>query len=337
MASCNSSSSSQYPHPSIINVGNFVSVKLTTANYLMWEAQMLSLILSQNLQGFIDGQNEAPPQNITVQPHDGSELNAEIENPEYPAWTRTDWLLKGWIIGSLSEEILGQLVLLTDWKSYTARDLWTKLAITLAPHSDQKPEIQSEMDEMIASHSDQKPEIQSPTDENTKTEEYVEVLAELMNAIYRRERFSVLKNLIELMSPEELVWQEQGLTALNAAAGVGNIQVANLQVEKAPFLPYIKNPDDSLPIHVTASFGHREMTSYLMKVTKDDEEAKPFEDLNQVLDFWFGHCHQILRRQFYTEPVVPHLKPSQLYASGSEENLLSSASHTPLAELRPII
>ncbi|KAA8542495.1 hypothetical protein F0562_023647 [Nyssa sinensis] len=168
MASCSSSSSSQYPHPSMINVGNFVSVKLTTANYLMWEAQMLSLILSQNLQGFIDGQT--PPQNITVQPHDGSELNAEIKNPEYQAWTRTDWLLKGWIIGSLSEEILGQLVLLTDWKSYPARDLWTKLAIELAPHSDQKPEIQLEMDEMIAPHSDQKPEIQSPTDENTKTE-----------------------------------------------------------------------------------------------------------------------------------------------------------------------
>ncbi|KAA8542499.1 hypothetical protein F0562_023651 [Nyssa sinensis] len=103
-----------------------------------------------------------------------------------------------------------------------------------------------------------------------------------MNAIYRRERFSVLKNLIELMSPEELVWQEQGLMALNAAAGVGNIQVAKLLVEKAPFLPDIKNPDDSLPIHVAASFGYREMTSYLMKVTKDDEEAKPFEDKSRV-------------------------------------------------------
>ncbi|KAA8542487.1 hypothetical protein F0562_023640 [Nyssa sinensis] len=136
MDSSSSSSFSQYPHLSMINVGNFVSIKLTKANYLMCEAHMRSLIVSQNLVGFIDGQNVAPPQSIIVRPHVRSKLIAEIENPEYQAWRRADLLLKGWIIGSLSEE---------------------------------KPEIQSEMDAVISLHPYQEREIQEESDEMTKT------------------------------------------------------------------------------------------------------------------------------------------------------------------------
>ncbi|KAA8542492.1 hypothetical protein F0562_023635 [Nyssa sinensis] len=275
MASSSSSSFSQYPHPSMINVGNFVSVKLTTANYPLWEAQMLSLIVSQNLVGFIDGQNVVPPQRIIVRPDVRSELTAEIENPEYQAWRRTDWLLKGWIIGSLSEEVLG-LVVMSDWKSDTARVVWDRLAIAFAPHSDQKP----------------KPEIQSQTVEKTKTEgrgfefttEQKGKIEELFSAIASGQRFSVVKNLVESMSSQELAQQDEetGFTALHGTALAGNVQLAKLLVKKAPLLPNIKASGGNLPLHFAAGYRHREMTSYLMKVTKDEKKTEPFEDQSDV-------------------------------------------------------
>ncbi|KAA8542481.1 hypothetical protein F0562_023383 [Nyssa sinensis] len=275
MASSSSSSFSQYPHPSMINVGNFVSVKLTTANYPLWEAQMLSLIVSQNLVGFIDGQNVVPPQRIIVRPDVRSELTAEIENPEYQAWRRTDWLLKGWIIGSLSEEVLG-LVVMSDWKSDTARVVWDRLAIAFAPHSDQKP----------------KPEIQSQTVEKTKTEgrgfefttEQKGKIEELFEAIKSGQRFSVVKNLVESMSSQELAQQDEetSFTALHGTALAGNVQLAKLLVKKAPLLPNIKASGGNLPLHFAAGYRHREMTSYLMKVTKDEKKTEPFEDQSDV-------------------------------------------------------
>ncbi|KAA8542490.1 hypothetical protein F0562_023637 [Nyssa sinensis] len=308
MDSSSSSSFSQYPHPSMINVGNFVSVKLTTANYLMWEAQMLSLILSQNLQGFIDGQNEAPPQNITVQPHDGSELNAEIENPEYQAWTRTDWLLKGWIIGSLSEEVLG-LVVMSDWKSDTARVVWDRLAIAFAPHSDQKP----------------KPEIQSQTVEKTKTEgqgfefrtEQKTKLEELLDELRSEQRFSVMKNLVESMSKQELAFQVErtGFTALHEIAVVGSVQIAKLLVKKAPLLPNIKTSEGSLPLHVAAGCRHREMTSYLMEVAKDEKKTKPFEGQSGV-----ALMSAVLEAKFYGVSVKLEDLPNHL-SEGDMEDL----------------
>uniref|UniRef100_A0A5B6ZP47 Retrotransposon Copia-like N-terminal domain-containing protein n=1 Tax=Davidia involucrata TaxID=16924 RepID=A0A5B6ZP47_DAVIN len=128
------SSFSQYPYPSKINVGNFVSVKLTYANYRLWEAQMRCLIISQDMFGFIDGSTKAPPRWIHVPVLDdaGSETTTKKDNPEYLAWTRTDKLLNGWIIGSLTEAFLGFVRTLK--KSNTARDVWTKLAKLFEHH-----------------------------------------------------------------------------------------------------------------------------------------------------------------------------------------------------------
>uniref|UniRef100_A0A5B6ZUF0 Retrotransposon Copia-like N-terminal domain-containing protein n=1 Tax=Davidia involucrata TaxID=16924 RepID=A0A5B6ZUF0_DAVIN len=134
ISSSSYSSFSQYPYPSKINVGNFVSVKLTKANYRLWEAQMRCLIISQDMLGFIDGSKEEPPQWIDVPVLDdaGSETTTKNDNPEYLAWTRTDKLLKGWIIGSLTEACLGKVENLVS-ECYTARDVWTELAVWFGP------------------------------------------------------------------------------------------------------------------------------------------------------------------------------------------------------------
>ncbi|KAA8517787.1 hypothetical protein F0562_015252 [Nyssa sinensis] len=131
-----SSSFAQYPYPSMINVGNFVSIKLTEGNYILWKRQMLGLIESQDMLGFIDGTNPAPPERITVRDDSSTNGTMDIDNVEFLAWRRSDRLLKGWIIGSLSEDIQRTVVGLN-----TARDVWTKLEKMFTPGS-QELEIQ---------------------------------------------------------------------------------------------------------------------------------------------------------------------------------------------------
>lgn len=125
--------SNKYPYPSQLNVGNFVSIKLTQTNYLLWKTQMLGLIESQNLVGFIDGEYPQPDQQIL-----SSDGKSQETNPEYVRWRNSDRLLRGWITGTLSEEILGHAVGLE-----TSAAVWKALENAFA-QSSQAREFQLE-------------------------------------------------------------------------------------------------------------------------------------------------------------------------------------------------
>nr|CAD1838485.1 unnamed protein product [Ananas comosus var. bracteatus] len=58
----------------------------------------------------------APPKMSTL------ESGATVNNPDYTSWVRTDRLVKSWIVGTLSEEVLGHAVGLQ-----TAAEVWTAL------------------------------------------------------------------------------------------------------------------------------------------------------------------------------------------------------------------
>nr|CAD1838639.1 unnamed protein product [Ananas comosus var. bracteatus] len=109
-------SNPKFPFPSTINVANFVTLKLNDNNYLLWKTQVLSLIESQDLLGFLMGETIAPPKMST------SENGATVNNPDYTSWVRTDRLVKSWIVGTLSKEVLGHAVGLQ-----TAAEVWTAL------------------------------------------------------------------------------------------------------------------------------------------------------------------------------------------------------------------
>jgi hypothetical protein len=111
-------SSSKYAYPANLNVANFVSLKLTSTNFLLWETQVLSLIESQDLIGFITGSTSAPKAEISNPTNDGT-----MPNPDLAAWTRTDRLVKEWITATISEEALGTVVGLT-----TSLDVWKALS-----------------------------------------------------------------------------------------------------------------------------------------------------------------------------------------------------------------
>ncbi|KAK4481427.1 hypothetical protein RD792_012318 [Penstemon davidsonii] len=132
----------KYPYPATLNVGNFVSIKLTNNNFLLWKTQMMGLIESQNMIGFIDGGFPMPNKDIVISSsaEDAGESVVKQINPEFISWKTSDSLLRGWISGTLSEEVLRLVVGLTTsaevWKALLdafAQDSRKRVLLTAAP------------------------------------------------------------------------------------------------------------------------------------------------------------------------------------------------------------
>ncbi|KAJ0942206.1 hypothetical protein HanPSC8_Chr03g0089211 [Helianthus annuus] len=99
------SAPTQYIQALTVNVSNFVSVKLSgRSNYKIWKAQMLCLIKSQVLLHIIDANHPFP----------GDKGVHMIE--------QYNELVKGWIFGSVNENVLKDLV-----DMGTAQEVWMKL------------------------------------------------------------------------------------------------------------------------------------------------------------------------------------------------------------------
>jgi hypothetical protein len=112
------STSSKYAYPANLNVANFISLKLTSTNFLLWEIQVLSLIESRDLLGFITGTISAPISEIPNATEDGI-----MPNPDLATWTRTNRLIKEWITTTNFKEALGTVVGLT-----TSLNVWKALS-----------------------------------------------------------------------------------------------------------------------------------------------------------------------------------------------------------------
>ncbi|CAA7017412.1 unnamed protein product, partial [Microthlaspi erraticum] len=95
-----------YPFPSNVHVLSSVTIKLNDSNYLLWKTQFESLLSSQKLIGFVNGGLTAPPET----------------SPLYESWFCTDQLVRSWLFGTLSEEVLGSVHTLT-----TSCEIWLSL------------------------------------------------------------------------------------------------------------------------------------------------------------------------------------------------------------------
>ncbi|KAJ0532686.1 hypothetical protein HanRHA438_Chr09g0382021 [Helianthus annuus] len=95
----------EYLYASNTNVSNFVSVKLSgNNNYHVWKSQMLCLLDSNNMGGIVD---------------------AKFVGPRYYGTDRGrqyDSLARGWILGSLSEDVIADVHNLGS-----AKAVWEKL------------------------------------------------------------------------------------------------------------------------------------------------------------------------------------------------------------------
>ncbi|GJR30227.1 ankyrin repeat-containing domain-containing LTR copia-type protein [Tanacetum coccineum] len=92
------------PYPHTVNITNFISVKLTGhENYHIWKTQFLCLFEAHDMLSFI---------------------NDDMGEDSH-AWRRTDVLLRGWMLCSLSEDVLGSNSMIITLK--TAKDVWDSL------------------------------------------------------------------------------------------------------------------------------------------------------------------------------------------------------------------
>ena len=117
-----------------LNVGNFVTLKLTSSNYPLWREQVLGLAESQDLVHHLTNETPIPPKFAIQNPDTTATRNtSSTPTKEFVARQKSDRLLRGWIIGTLSEEALG-LVIGID----TAIAVWEALKEAYAQDSQER-------------------------------------------------------------------------------------------------------------------------------------------------------------------------------------------------------
>lgn len=113
-----------YPLPLTVHVSDYLSVKPSLngdqrrTDYAIWKRQMLCLLESQDLLGFIDGQ--IPPPSLPEESKEDQKL-----------WRRTDRLIMGWILGSVGKDALAAVVGLES-----SREVWEMLGNIFTQNSD---------------------------------------------------------------------------------------------------------------------------------------------------------------------------------------------------------
>ena len=106
-----------------------ISVKLTDANFLMWQQQVDVTAYGYGLEGYLNGEKKPPPPMIvTTEEEEGS-----VVNEEFISWQRQDRRVAAWLLSSLSEGALGLVVGLRF-----ARDIWSALETNFANRSTAK-------------------------------------------------------------------------------------------------------------------------------------------------------------------------------------------------------
>ncbi|KAF8391295.1 hypothetical protein HHK36_023597 [Tetracentron sinense] len=85
------------------------------------------------MMGFIDGEYPIPDCQITIPDTEVVDGKNVTVNPTYNLWRRSDRLLRGWITGTLSEEVLGMVVGLE-----TASEVWNTLLNSFAQESQER-------------------------------------------------------------------------------------------------------------------------------------------------------------------------------------------------------
>ncbi|XP_034677977.1 uncharacterized protein LOC117908481 isoform X2 [Vitis riparia] len=92
-------------------------------------------------------------------------------------------------------------------------------------------------------------------------------------------RMGFVEKLVKIMPSEDLALRDSdGATAIFNAVRAGNIKAVKLLVNKKSDLPNICNRYDFAPLHSALRYGHKELTLYLLSVTRDNEPPYPFSN-----------------------------------------------------------
>ncbi|KAH6827720.1 hypothetical protein C2S53_015688 [Perilla frutescens var. hirtella] len=250
-----------------VNLGNFVTVKPCLegderSSFKIWKEQMLCLLESQGMLGFIDGG--------IIQPPDGDELKL---------WRRTDRLVKGWILGSIGRDALNLV-----WEKETAKDVWLELHNIFTHHQKETEKDSSSGRYLRLYQAAQRGEWElaesfftdikelSTTIISSKSETALHV------AVSTGKANDFVKKLVASTPCEALVSKDSnGDTALHVAAEVGNTEAAMALVDKNPDLLYALNDHDRLPVQRAAINCQKKTVKYLISKYDPNKENNPFQ------------------------------------------------------------
>ncbi|XP_052198765.1 uncharacterized protein LOC127805950 [Diospyros lotus] len=280
MATSSSFSSEVFPYPVDVNVEDFVHIKLSGTNYSVWRKMMNDFLERWNLIGFINGMIK-PPRDLVAVEEQSDSRGKEIENPDHISWKRSDELVQKWLRSTIQDDNLR--INVAHYK--TAFAIWRVLeyelkmgetssreaGINLSHYFPLYQAVQEGDWEGVKKFLEKEPDaIKAKIDTALETP--------LMLAVRSPHRNKVVKGLLGKMSEEDLEQFEHGKeqTILHRAACAGNIEAAMMLVNKNPRLPYIGRDSDGVPLGAAAFMANREMVSYLLSVTKEDIDPRPF-------------------------------------------------------------
>ena len=89
-----------------LSQGHSISEKLGKGNHALWKAQVSAAVRGARLQGYLTGAVKAPDAKISVTT-DGKTVTKP--NPTFEDWEANDQLVLGYILSSLSRDVLIQV------------------------------------------------------------------------------------------------------------------------------------------------------------------------------------------------------------------------------------
>ncbi|KAL5830513.1 hypothetical protein ACOSQ3_019981 [Xanthoceras sorbifolium] len=104
-------------------------VKLDRNNYIFWRAQVLPAIRAYNLEEYVFETKPAPAKFVHVTNPVTNEVTTSLNN-DFLVWKKNDQLLVCWLISTLSESVIGQVI-----QYPTAFQVWTTLEKTYSQQS----------------------------------------------------------------------------------------------------------------------------------------------------------------------------------------------------------
>ncbi|XP_010436525.1 PREDICTED: uncharacterized protein LOC104720295 [Camelina sativa] len=109
-----------YASPSL-HISNCVTIKLTKENYIIWKSHFESFLRTQAILGFFNGAVKPPLEVIPIRNNNNGNTE-EVLNPDFESWSRYDQVVKAWLLGSMSENVLRLVV-----GCSTAQEVWNTL------------------------------------------------------------------------------------------------------------------------------------------------------------------------------------------------------------------
>jgi hypothetical protein len=94
-----------------IDLTNKFTIRLTPDNYLYWRTHVDPILRRNLLFGFVNGSLPCPPEEVQVPASDGVPAST-TDNPKYAAWHQQDQLILLAIVSSLSEGVIGTVMMI---------------------------------------------------------------------------------------------------------------------------------------------------------------------------------------------------------------------------------